>query len=63
MSWAKNCTMQFTIEKNPEFGDALFDVSKFEKRLVRATVKPYEKTGICIFIELFKKAERDYEFQ
>ena len=62
VSWAKNCTMPFTVEKDAEFGDAHFDVSKYEKRLVRATIKTYEKTGIYICIKLFKKAERDYEF-
>ena len=36
--------MPFTAEKDAEFGDAHFDVSKSEKRLVRATIKSYEKT-------------------
>ena len=64
--------MPFTAEKDAEFGDAHFDVSKSdahfdvsksEKRLVRATIKSYEKTGSYVFLKLFKKAERDYEFQ
>ena len=50
--------MPFTAEKDAEFGDAHFDVSKSEKRLIRATIKSYEKTG-----KLFKKTEHDYEFQ
>ena len=55
--------MPFTAEKDVEFGDADFDVSKSEKFLVRATIKTYEKTGSYVFLKLFKKAERDYEFQ
>ena len=55
--------MPFTAEKDAEFGDAHFDVSKSEKRLVRATIKTYEKSGSYVFLKLFKKAERDYEFQ
>ena len=53
--------MPFTAEKDAEFGDAHFDVSKSEKRLVRATIKSYEKS--YVFLKLFKKAEHDYEFQ
>ena len=41
--------MPFTAEKDAEFGDAHFDVSKSEKRLIRATIKSYEKTGSYIF--------------
>ena len=39
--------MPFTAEKDAhfEFGDAHFDVSKSEKRLIRAKIKSYEKTG------------------
>ena len=55
--------MPFTAEKDTEFGDAHFDVSKSEKRLVRATIKSYEKTGSYVFLKLFKKAENDYEFR
>ena len=55
--------MPFTAEKDAAFGDAHSDVSKSEKRLVRAAIKTYEKTGSYIFIKLFKKTERDYEFQ
>ena len=55
--------MPFTTEKDAEFGDAHFDVSKSEKRLIRATIKSYEKTGSYVFLKLFKKAEHDYEFQ
>ena len=31
--------MPFTAEKDAEFGDAHFDVSKNEKRLIRVTLK------------------------
>ena len=55
--------MTFTAEKDAEFGDAHFDISKSEKRLIRATIKSYEKTGSYVFLKLFKKAENDYEFQ
>ena len=55
--------MPFTAEKDAEFGDAHFDVSKSEKRLIRATIKSYEKSGSYVFLKLFKKAEHDYEFQ
>ena len=47
--------MPFTAERDAEFGDAHFDVSKSEKRLIRATVKTYDKTGTYIFLKLFKK--------
>ena len=55
--------MPFTAEKDAEFGDAHFDVSKNVKRLIRVTLKTYERTGIYIFLKLFKKGEHDYEFQ
>ena len=55
--------MPFTAEKDAEFGDAHFDVSKNEKRLIRVTLKTYERTGTYIFLKLFKKGEHDYEFQ
>ena len=46
--------MPFTAEKDAEFGDAHFDVSKGEKRLIRATIKSYEKAGSYVFLKLFK---------
>ena len=55
--------MPFTAEKDAEFGDAHFDVSKNEKRLIRVTLKTYERTGTYVFLKLFKKGEHDYEFQ
>ena len=41
--------MPFTADKEAKFGDAHFDVSRNEKRLIRATVKTYEKTGTIFF--------------
>ena len=55
--------MPFTADKDAVFGDAHFDVSRNEKRLIRATVKTYEKTGTYIFLKLFKKTENEFEFQ
>ena len=37
--------MSFTANKDADFGDAHSDVSRYENRLIRATVKIYEKTG------------------
>ena len=55
--------MPFTSTKDTEFGDCFFDISKTDKRLIRATVKTYERTGSYVFLKLFKKEESDYEFQ
>ena len=54
--------MPFISTKDTEFSDCYFDISIF-KRLIRATVKTYERTGTYVFLKLFKKAESDYEFQ
>ena len=56
-------TMHFTSSKNTQFGDCYFDISQTEKRLVRATLKTYERTGTYVFLKLFKKAAEDYEFE
>ena len=55
--------MPFTSTKDTEFGDCYFAISKTDKRLIRATVKTYERTGTYAFLKLFKKAESNYEFQ
>ena len=55
--------MPFTSSKNTQLGDCYFDISQTEKRLVRATLKVYERTGIYVFLKLFKKAVEDYEFE
>ena len=53
--------MPFAAEKDTDFGDAHFDISKTGKRFVRATLKSYERTGTYVFLKVFKKAEHDYE--
>ena len=55
--------MPFSATKGSEFGDSYSDISKTEKRLIRATLKTYEKTGTYVFLKLFKKVDGDYEFQ
>ena len=55
--------MTFTADKDAEFGAVHFDVSRIEKRLIRAIVKTYEKTGTYFFLKLFKKDENEFEFQ
>ena len=55
--------MPFTSTKDTEFGDCYFDISKTDKRLNRATLKTYERTGTYVFLKLFKKATDDYEFE
>ena len=54
--------MPFTADKDAEFGDVYFEISRTEKRLIRATVKSYEKTGAYVFLKLFKKVERNMNF-
>ena len=53
--------MPFTASKDTENGDKYFDISQTEKRLIRATVKTYEKTGSYVFLKLFKKQEPNSE--
>ena len=55
--------MPFSATKDSEFGDSYIDISKTEKRLIRATLETYEKTGTYVFLKLFKKVDDDYEFQ
>ena len=55
--------MPFTSSKDTQFGDCYFDISQTEKRLVRATLKTYERTGTYVFLKLFRKAAEDYEFE
>ena len=56
--------MPFSGTKDSEFGDSYYDISKTEKRLIRATLKTHEKTGTYVFLKLFKKVDDDdYEFQ
>ena len=55
--------MPFTSSKDTQFGDCYFDISPTGKRLVRGTLKTYERTGTYVFLRLFKKAAEDYEFE
>ena len=55
--------MLFTSTKDTEFGDCYFDISKTDKRLIRATLKTYERTGTYVFLKLIKKATDDYEYE
>ena len=55
--------MPFSATKVSEFGDSYINISKTEKRLIRATLKAYEKTRTYVFLKLFKKVDDDYEFQ
>ena len=56
-------TTPFTSTKDTEFGDCYFDISKTDKRLIRSTLKTYERTGTYVFLKLFKKTAEDYEFE
>ena len=51
--------MPFTSTKDTEYGDCYFDVSKTDKRLIRATLKNMEKTGTYVFLKLFKKGQKN----
>ena len=51
--------MPFTSTKDTEFGDCYFDNSKTDKRLKRATLKSYEKTGTYVFLKLLKKGPKN----
>ena len=55
--------MPFTSSKDTQFGHCYFDISQTEKRLVRATLKTYERTGTFVFLKLFQKAAEVYEFE
>ena len=50
--------MPFTANKDEEFGDVYFEISRTEKRLIRATDKSYENTGTYVFLKLFKSWQR-----
>ena len=51
--------MPFTSTKDTEFGDIYFNIFKTDKRLIRATLK----TGMYVFLKLFKKTAEEYEFE
>ena len=45
-----------TASVDKEFGDWHFDILENSKRLVRATLKTYERTGTYVFLKFFKKS-------
>ena len=49
--------------KDTVFGDCYFDITKTDKSLIRATLKIHERTGIYVFLKLFKKTTDDYKFE
>ena len=51
-----------TANADKDFGNCYFDISENSKRLVRATLKTYDKTGIYVFLKVFKKASEGAEF-
>ena len=55
--------MSTVLTKDAEFSDNHFDITKSEKRLVRVATKTYEQTGAYIFLKLFKRENKDSEFQ
>ena len=55
-------TMPLTSTKDTEFGDCYFDDSNTDKRLIRATLKTYERTRTYVFLKLFKITAEEYEF-
>ena len=44
-----------TANADKDFGDCYFDISENSKRLVRATLKTNDQTGIYVFLKVFKK--------
>ena len=55
--------MPFTASKDKDYGDCYFDMSKTDKRLIRATLKTYENTGTYVFLNIFKRKDNEYEFE
>ena len=53
--------MSFNADTDSKFGDSFIDISKTEKRLVRATLKRYEANGTYVFLKVFKKSDTEYK--
>lgn len=49
----------FTLAQDEVFGDYNCEISQDSKRLIRATVKNFDKTGPYVFLKLFKKRADD----
>ena len=47
--------MSNVLSRDQECYDMCYDISKTEKRVVKANIKTYETTGSCVTIKLFKK--------
>ena len=43
-----NCLPFRLLPQKTQFGHCYFDISQTEKRLVRATLKTYERTATCV---------------
>ena len=46
--------MNIKSEQDKTYGDGYIDVAKSKKRLVRETLKRYERTGSYVFLKVFK---------
>ena len=46
-----------------KFDGCYFDISENSKRLVRATLKTYDKTGTYVLLSVFKKTTEDAEIE
>ena len=55
-------TMNISAASEQEFGDAYFDKTKNEKRLVRVSVKTYDSTGSYITIKLLNNIDGNFKF-
>ena len=54
--------MNCTVETDAKFGDNFVDISKTDKRFIRATVKTYDNTGTYVFLKLLKPHCETQEF-
>ena len=55
--------MLFTASKDKEYGDCYFDISITEKKLTGSTLKTYENTGTNVVSRLYKRKDKEYEFE
>ena len=49
--------MNKTAENDKSYGDSFINVSETKKRLIRATMKNYDKTGSYVFLKVFKNPD------
>ena len=50
-------SMNRTADTNKYYGDSFINVSETKKRLIRATMKSYDKTGSYVFLKVFKNPD------